>query len=413
MIGKQVSGARTSEGDTIDLSATVPDPATRPELLCALLDSMPLAAFWKDDQGRFSGGNRALLDLLGVDDVASLVGRTDHDFHRKAEADRYRVDDLLVLEAGAEIRDGHEIQTRPDGSVVIVRTTKLPVRDVDDAVVGLMGFYEELTADHLHSHHHNDDTHRTAQIDASVKALEFSLVYQPIFDLATEELVSAEALLRWDPPGSDALLPDRFLPYLESSGLIRTVGLWVIEEAIRQLAAWRRDHPEAATLTVAANVSRVQFESTTFVDDVSDIVDRHGLDPSALVLELTESTTSRATTNLLPPLIELRERGFGLALDDFGVGMSSLSALCELPVEIVKIDRSFIAPERDAEPHVEPCDRVLRAVVDLASSLGLRTTAEGVETEQQNERLRDIGCDMVQGFWHAEPMTAAEFTVLF
>lgn len=415
----RMQSASSQSKTRLHLTQPLPALAERPDLIFELLDAMPVAAFWKDRDGRFLGGNRFLLDTLGVADRSELIGRCDHDFHRKAEADRYRVDDMLVIESGCEIREGHEMQTRGDGTIVLLRTTKLPIRNNRGEVVGVMGFFTELTEREIDAAQFPEPAQeRDEALDASVRSMDFELLYQPIFDLRTGAMASAEALLRWSPPGGPLRTPHRFLRYLESSGLIRPVGLWVVDRASRQLADWRATTSWAADLTVSVNISRVQFDSPTLVDDVAARVESAGMDPAMITLEITETAASGAETKIVDKLSDFRSRGFRIAIDDFGVGQSSLSVLYDLPIDIVKIDRSFIAPpaqlgEEPMSARIEARDRVLHAVVELVRDLGLETVVEGVETVEQHDRVRELGCDMAQGYWRARPMPAAEISNLF
>lgn len=237
-------------------------------------------------------------------------------------------------------------------------------------------------------------------IRRAVEESEFELHYQPIVDARTGALTGLEALLRWRRPDGRCDAPSVFLPYLEESKLITNVGRWIFDAACAQMAAWQRDHPAMAETHLALNISRVQFDAPDLVHSISVAVDRHGLEPEHVVIEITETAVTERTPQLTSKLHELRALGFSVAIDDFGVGQSSLSALYDLPADILKIDRSFV--ERIAAANDEP---VTRSVIAIARSLGMTTVAEGVETPTQLAWLTDHGCDRLQGYLLSRPVT--------
>jgi len=226
---------------------------------------------------------------------------------------------------------------------------------------------------------------------------EFRLHYQPIFDLRTGEIVSVEALIRWQHPVRGLLPPGEFITVAEDSGLIVPIGAWVLREACRQGATWLQEGFEFQR--IAVNLSALQCRHEHFLHDFTEILSDAGIQPDRLQLELVESMamTGHGTTELL--LGELARRGVSLAIDDFGTGYSSFTYLQTLPVDTVKVDRSFLtgidARERDGT--------ILRAIVAMAHSLGLTVVAEGVENAAQLQFLREIGCDRAQGFLLGRP----------
>jgi len=229
---------------------------------------------------------------------------------------------------------------------------------------------------------------------------EFQLRYQKQVDLEGR-LAGLEALLVWSHPKLGITSPTQFIPVAEESGLIVPIGGWVIAEACRQRAEWQRKYPNLRA-KVAVNVSVVQFMRKGFVESVALALKESGLDPSLLELELTESVVVRDVQESVRQMERLRSTGVSLAIDDFGTGYSSLSYLRMLPLDTLKIDRSFLR-EVDSDPHTMP---LVRAIVALAHSLGLSVTAEGVENERQLEALRSVGCDHVQGYLIGEPISA-------
>ncbi|MFK7918608.1 MAG: EAL domain-containing protein [Ilumatobacter sp.] len=245
-------------------------------------------------------------------------------------------------------------------------------------------------------------------IRRAVKLEEFELHYQPIVDARTGVLAGVEALIRWQRTPDRCEPPAAFLPYLEESKLIVGVGAWVIDQACAQMAQWRRDHPLMREAHVALNISRVQFDAPGLVDTICAAVERNRLRPSDVVVEITETAVSSLAASVRQDLEALRAFGVRVAIDDFGVGQSSLSALYELPADILKIDRSFTARIERGQP--EP---VTSAVLELAHSLGMTTVGEGVETAEQAAWLTERSCDRLQGYLLARPMTASEIPAAF
>jgi len=229
---------------------------------------------------------------------------------------------------------------------------------------------------------------------------EFFVLYQPTVDLVTGTYSGVEALLRWHHPTQGDLLPDAFVPTLEASGLIVPVGQWVLETACRQGAAWA---DRGLRITVAVNVSAVQLEADGIVDVVRGALDDSGLDPSRLILEITETAIMLDVQSTLVRLDLLKALGVGIAIDDFGTGYSSLAYLRQFPIDVVKIDRSFVSSLGEGPGPTA----IVHTLVQLGKVLGLRTIAEGIETEDQLFRLRAEGVDIGQGFLFGRPMDVA------
>ncbi|WP_431777355.1 sensor domain-containing protein [Ottowia caeni] len=227
---------------------------------------------------------------------------------------------------------------------------------------------------------------------------QFSVEYQPQFD-CERRMVAVEALLRWRHPQRGMVSPSEFIPIAEKTGLIVPLGLWVLEQACAQLAVWARK-PQTAHLSIAVNVSVRQFRHPAFVDQVISIVSRYGAPPHLLQLELTESLLIDRLDTTISRMNSLKRLGVKFSLDDFGTGYSSLSYLKRLPLDQLKIDKSFVA-----DVLVDPSDAAIaRTVIELAHSLNMPALAEGVETEAQCKFLTDCGCDLLQGFLLAKPM---------
>ncbi len=250
----------------------------------------------------------------------------------------------------------------------------------------------------------NAEVHRRAMLEQALRepALfsQMYLLYQPQFDLRTNTVSGVEALLRWDHPEHGSIPPQEFIPVAERSGLIRDIGVWVLRSACRQAALWRAAGTE---LTMSVNVSAMQFRVGNMPDLVADILRETGLPGEALELEITETGIMHDMHDAAGTLLALHGLGVGLAIDDFGTGYSSLSYLRRVPVDRIKIDRSFI---NDVTSN-EDAAVVATTIVNLAHSLRLTVVAEGVETLAQAEFVRNTGCVYVQGFFYAEPMAAA------
>jgi len=237
----------------------------------------------------------------------------------------------------------------------------------------------------------------------AIERSEFELHYQPQMDLGSEEIVAAEALIRWNHPQHGTLLPARFIPVAEESGLIVPIGDWVLREACRQAAAWHKAGRKG--LVVAVNLSAVQFTRAKLEESVLRALDESKIDPSLLELELTESILIKDTEATLSTVKRLKSLGVRLSIDDFGSGYSSLSYLKRFEVDKLKIDQSFI---RDLATDPEDA-AIVRSIIQMARSLDLRTIAEGVEHESLLYQLRIFHCDEGQGYYFGRAVSAPEF----
>jgi diguanylate cyclase (GGDEF)-like protein len=236
---------------------------------------------------------------------------------------------------------------------------------------------------------------------------ELAAHFQPIIDLASGELDGFEALMRWHSPELGHVSPVQFIPIAEETGMIEEMGSWLLRESVRQLAEWTtRRGPDARPLHVSVNVAVRQLRDGSLVQLVDEALREHGLAPSALWLEITESGVMEDLETALLTLDALRTMGVTLCVDDFGTGYSSLSYLHRLPVGIVKIDRSFVSDVGDNGAN-EP---IVRAVLAMTRAMGHRVVAEGVETEAQRDWLRDQGCDLVQGWLYSKADLPANLT---
>jgi diguanylate cyclase (GGDEF)-like protein len=254
-------------------------------------------------------------------------------------------------------------------------------------------FYPEMQTENLHRMGLEFDLRSALEGD------QFRLVYQPIYNLDDLTVVGVEALLRWEHPTNGLVQPDEFIPILERTGQIREVGRWVLSEACEQMAAW---HAQGDTLDISVNVSGRQLDSDVIVDHIHDALESSGLDPTSLILEVTETALMRNAEATVQRLEAIKALGVRIAVDDFGTGYSSLAYLQRFPVDCLKIDRSFTqaittSPESKA---------LISTLVQLGKDLGLTTLAEGVETADQIDHLRGESVTEAQGFIFSRPLNA-------
>jgi diguanylate cyclase (GGDEF)-like protein len=239
----------------------------------------------------------------------------------------------------------------------------------------------------------------------AVESREFELVYQPIVELATGTVAAVEALVRWRHPDRGLLLPAAFIPAAEDTGLIRGIGSQVLRQACMQGAAWQLRHPASSPLAVSVNLSVSQLHHSDVVREVAGVLDSSGLDPQSLILEITETVLMQDLERGVLAL--LKELGVRIAIDDFGTGYSSLQYLQRFPIDILKVDRSFVGSA--GEPN-EPA--LAQAIIDLGESLNLCVVAEGLEHEEQVARLLEMGCRWGQGYHFSRPCSAPELDEL-
>ena len=543
-------------------------------MLRSILDTIPQRVFWKDRESRYLGGNRLFARDAGYERPEDIIGKTDSELFTSARAAEYRADDVTVMNRRVDKLRYEEQISRKDGSTGWVETSKVPLRDIDGRVVGVLGTYQDITerkasADELerqanydaltglpnrnllsdridhaiahakrareafalavmdldnfklandgHGHHFGDqllceaarrvsdavraddtvaryggdefvlllscrgneqfagvlervraamakpfkidgtDYFCTCSIGATTfphdgadgttllsnadaamyrakeggrnrievferhmgerirerieiehglrVALEegqFFLHYQPQLNLNTGRIHGVEALIRWNQPGRGLISPARFIPVAEQSGLIIPLGAWILRTACAQAKRWN-DGPWAP-LTVAVNLSALQFRQQGFVQLVEDTLSETGAAPQHLDFEITESLLMSEADDALRVLDQLGALGIRLSVDDFGTGFSSLSYLKRLPVQKLKIDQSFV---RDIPSDANDV-AIARAIASLSHSLDLHVIAEGVETEEQFQCMRDLECDEIQGYYLSRPVAAEE-----
>lgn len=247
-----------------------------------------------------------------------------------------------------------------------------------------------------------------AGLERALEHGDLRIYFQPVCELQSKRVVGVEALLRWAHPRRGLLMPDTFIPIAEETGLILPIGRWVLEQACKQAVVWRGTRSGARPFGMSVNLSPIQLEQSDLVEEVALILQRSGLEPDALQLELTESAVARNTESALAKLVALKQLGVHLAIDDFGTGYSSLSYLQRLPVSVVKIDQSFM----QGFSRGSSTAAIVRAIITLAHALGMTVTAEGIETTDQAVFLGALGCDHGQGFYFSEPHPSSELGLL-
>jgi EAL domain-containing protein (putative c-di-GMP-specific phosphodiesterase class I) len=241
---------------------------------------------------------------------------------------------------------------------------------------------------------------RETELRDSVENGDFVLHYQPLVRLDTREIIGAEALVRWQHPDRALLPPAEFIDVAEDTGLIVPLGRWVVEQAVRDAAEWQV--VAGRRLSVSANLSPRQLHDPDLIAIVAATLHDAGLAPEALAIEITENLLMKDAELARSRIAALRSMGVRIAVDDFGTGYSSLAYLNRYPVDILKIDRSFVGPVTDSPKAAA----LARTIIDLAAAFEIDTVAEGIETEAQLATLRSLGCQLGQGFLFARPVPA-------
>ena len=381
----------------LDDFKTVNDSLGHPagdRLLVAVAERLRQATRPGDTVARFGGDEFAILVESGV-----MPGAAELVAQRTTEALEpvfHVLSSEVTMRASIGIALGQRPQETPDDLL----------RDADLAMYlakhNGKGRFEMYRPDM-----HIDAVHRletAAGVRAGIAGHQFEVYYQPIVKAHNGRLVGAEALVRWNHPSRGLITPDEFIPTAESTGLIIPLGRQVMRDATRQAQQWREDGLVGDDFYISVNLSAHQLQAPELVDDVARALQDSGLPPRALVLEITESALIENLDLTLPRLHALKQLGLRLAVDDFGTGYSSLSYLADLPVSLVKIDKSFIdriTPDAEGSAMV-------RGVVDLSRALGFACIAEGVELDNQLSVLDQLGCESAQGYLFAKPARAVE-----
>jgi diguanylate cyclase (GGDEF)-like protein len=367
------------------------------ELLAAVAPRIEGALRPADTVARFGGDEFAVL----AEDIGNERGAT-RIAERIAEAltrpfvlrDR---EHFVSASVGISIGDGNE-------------APEALIRDADSALYrakerGRGGYeiFDEVMRSRVIEHMQTENDLRRA-----LRRREFELHYQPVIRLRDGSVVAMEALVRWNHPERGLLGPLAFIPVAEESRLIIPMGRWVIEQACLQAAAWQQRDPDAAPVGVSVNLSARQLADPHLLSHIEGSISASNIDPSSLWLELTESTLLDDTASVERTLESLRGLGVGLVLDDFGVGFSSLGYLKRLPLSMIKLDRTFVV--NLAEDSHDAA--IVRAVNEMADTIGIAVVAEGIESEQQAILASELGCGYAQGFHFAEPTRPGEIPEL-
>ncbi|MBE7440204.1 MAG: EAL domain-containing protein [Spirochaetales bacterium] len=338
---------------------------------------------------------------LGGDEFALLL----EDFHSSDEITGIlnRIQDRL--HHGIEV-NGQRLQSAGSMGIVVYEDTYHAAEDLmRDADIAMYRAKEQQKPYIFFSAEMQRNILEMIEMEAALKAAiendELELVYQPIVALSSNRLEGFEALLRWQRPGRGLIAPDLFIPVAEDTGMILPIGAWVLKKALQQLKAWSG----RADLIMSVNVSIRQFTHGDLVTLVRDALNEANIEPHRLRLEITESTLISDLGQVLQIAHNLRGLGVKLAIDDFGTGYSSLSYLNELPVDCLKIDRSFI---QAAAQENKDSYHIIKSVLGMARDLGVTVVAEGVEYESQQDLLRELDCDNAQGYLYSRPLSAEE-----
>ena len=246
-----------------------------------------------------------------------------------------------------------------------------------------------------------------ADLQGALERGELDVAYQPIVDMETAEVTGAEALMRWVHPIRGSIPPSDFIPLAEESGLIVELGKWILETACRQARDWQVESGRE-DLTISVNLSGRQIADPDLVGDVARILATTGLEPACLTLEITETTLVRDVETTIAVFRALKALGVRLAIDDFGTGYSSLSYLRQFPIDILKIDRSFVASLDEGTES----SALVRSILNLSATLRLDTVAEGIETPEQRKALESLGATRGQGYLFARPMDPTDMAAL-
>lgn len=335
---------------------------------------------------RLAGDEFALLLPGGTDEAGSAAREALRALQRPFFVDG------LELQLGASV--GIALYPDHGSRPRLLAHAALAMRSVKNVGGGGHAFYDPALA--------VDQREQAELLQALRHAVErgqLQLVYQPKVDAQSLQITAAEALLRWQHPQRGTISPTVFIPLAERHGLICSIGRWVFEEACRQAAEWRE---QGLRMRVAVNVSGHQLRQDDLVDHLQATLRRHGIPPGRLTVEITESVAMEDTAYTRAAFDRLREAGLHVSIDDFGTGHSSLATLRRLPAAELKIDRAFVVDLG----HSERARSIVKAVAQMARTLELRVVAEGVETEAQRDVLVALGCDELQGFLFAKPMSA-------
>jgi len=356
--------------------------------------------------------------LLGFGDVAARVGGDEFVVALERAHGENHVTDLAAQMLSAIAQpceiDGREFNVTASAGIVFdhdrTNTGEILLRNADIAMyrAKTMGKRRSVvfeTQMHVASF---DRLELRADLARAIAGEQFVAHYQPVVDIETRRIVGAEALIRWEHPQRGLVGPGLFIPLAEETGMINELGKWVLQRACTDLARWRSQMgPAMEDFTISVNLSVQQLHDRGIVSTVRDILERTHLPAERLVLEVTESTLITETDRVRATMQDLRMLGSHLAVDDFGTGYSSLGYIQQFEFDVLKIDKSFVDGLESGSSQ-----QIVAAVLELAGQLGVRTIAEGIETEQQDEVLRRLGCRYGQGYLYSRPLPGAAFQEL-
>lgn len=383
------------------------------DLLNALVRTVSDVITILDDDGTIRYASPSVQAAWGCS-VCDLLGQciSERTHPRDTEAMRALLSRLLkqpsaTLTGTARLRRG--AHTWRDFEIILTNLLDEP------AIAGIVATYHDVTERKQHEHELTKlaaaamaRLEREMELRRALERRELRVFYQPIVALEDRSIRKVEALVRWQHPERGLVSPADIIPIAEETGLIMELGQWVLDEACRQGAAWHQRFPTRPPLALCVNLSARQFRREVLVSEIRAALRDSGLPPASLTLEITETSLIDDPADAIVKLKALRDTGVRLAIDDFGVGYSSLSYLKLYPVDTLKIDRSFVQGIDEA-----PRDRAIaRSLIALAAALDLEVIGEGVETEEQAAELRRLGCTRAQGNLFAKPLPAEAMEAL-
>ncbi len=361
-------------------------------VLCEVAHRLQKLVRSEDTVARLGGDEFVILidDVSGLEQINALAERVCEVLRPRITLPEwdYAVTASVGIALGSASEvDVHDLLRDADTAMYVVKTN-----GKDSA---------KLFAPTMHERAH-ERFRLQVDLRQALERSELLLFYQPIFEMIDGRLKGFEALVRWSHPTRGLIAPERFIPLAEESGLIVPLGRWVLHEAVGQLAAWDIRHGSARSLSMSVNVSTAQLAAPSIIRDVQSTLEQTGIAPARVVLEITEGSLGKDAEQTIELLHELRALGVRIAIDDFGTGYASLSHLQRLPVDILKVDRSFISALDDGGNSRE----LLEAILSVGQALSLAVVAEGIEAQSQMGALHEMGCDMAQGFLVGKPSPA-------
>jgi len=347
-----------------------------------------------DTVARFGGDEFGILihEMGKVSDVQTMIEKIHDSFKQSVEVDGIKFN--VSASIGYAIASGAQVESEE-----LVHNAQVAMNEAKDSGKNrYVAYHKSMREGVINILAVENDLKRALQ------AREFEAHYQPIVNLADGRLYGFEALARWNHPERGMVSPGEFIPVAEETGLIVELGIQILEQACTAMNNWRKQHLVASELTIAVNISAKQFGESSLATDVANILERSGLPPCCLKLEITETVVMLDAMKSANQLNLLKDLGILLSIDDFGTGYSSMSYLQKFPTDQLKIDLSFVQRMESAPENIE----IIRAIVNMAHSLRLRVVAEGIETERQRDLLYSLQCDYGQGYLYSKPLCEAD-----